>query len=84
MNAQDHDGEGWLPLAAAAEILGSTPLNVLMHVKRGQLHGVEQECGWLIAPDSVATLLARRRAGEAPAVCSSGCAGRTAGCGSCK
>ncbi|GEM_PF-633257 len=73
----------WLSLEQAAEILGSTPLNVLMHIKRGLLVGAEQEGGWLVALASLTALLEKRCQGEAPVVCSSGCAKKVDGCGSC-
>ena len=82
MNSQNQNCEGWLPLTAAAEILGSTPLNVLMHVKRGHLTGVEGEGGWQVDPVSLAALLEKRREGAAPDVCRSGCS-KTHGCKSC-
>ncbi|TLM65917.1 MAG: hypothetical protein FDZ69_08130 [Deltaproteobacteria bacterium] len=79
----DHDPvETWLPLAAAAEALGSTPLNVLMHIKRGLLAGVEKESGWQVDPASLAALLRQRGEGGAPAVCRSGCS-KAGGCKSC-
>lgn len=84
MNADQLNGTNWLSLSAAAAVLGSTPLNVLMHVKRGHLLGIEGESGWLVDPASLATLLDTRRAGDAPTVCSRSCARKTGGCGSCK
>lgn len=83
MSSEHHASESWLPLSHAAELLGSTHLNVLMHVKRGLLTGAEREGGWLVDPGSVAALLAKRRTGAAPMVCGSGCAKKTAGCGGC-
>jgi len=84
MNGNDcHQAQNWVPLPEAAEVLGTTPLNVLMHVKRGLLAGVEQESGWLVDPESLANLLKRRQAGAVPSVCASGCAKKTATCGGC-
>lgn len=82
MTNNHHDIDTWLPLAAAAEALGSTPLNVLMHIKRGLLAGVESENGWLVDPASLTALQQRRCEGEVTAVCQSGC-GKTHGCKSC-
>ena len=83
MNDDHHDVENWLSLEEAAEQLGNTPLNVLMHLKRGLLAGTVVEGTWLIAPDSLAALVQKRREGEVPAVCQSGC-GKAGGCGDCK
>lgn len=80
----DHDnGERWMTLAQAAEALGSTPLNVLMHIKRGLLTGLEQAGGWQVDTESVSMLLGKRRGGAAPVVCTSSCARKAGGCGSC-
>jgi hypothetical protein len=83
MNANRSRMAHWFPLAQAAEALGSTPSNVLMHIKRGLLAGVEQEGCWLVDPDSLAALLEKRRGGESPVVCRSSCGAKRGGCGSC-
>ena len=72
----------WMTLAQAAECLNTTALNVLMHIKRGLLAAEEREDGWRVDPTSLDALLEKRRDGEAPAVCASGC-GKTHGCQSC-
>ena len=82
MDTDSHDVAGWTPVAEVAQRLGTTPLNVLMHIKRGLLIGVEREDGWLVAPESLATLIQQRAAGELPAVCQSGCS-KNHGCQSC-
>lgn len=73
----------WLSLEQAAEILGSTPLNVLLHIKRGLLVGAVPNGVWVVEPDSLSELLRRRREEGVSAVCSSGCGKKTNGCGSC-
>jgi hypothetical protein len=83
MKIDSHDVAGWTPVAEVAQRLGTTPLNVLMHIKRGLLAGAEREGGWLVDPESLATLLSKRAAGELPAVCQSGCAKKAGGCGTC-
>jgi hypothetical protein len=83
MKSDRHDVTGWTPVAEVAQRLGTTPLNVLMHIKRGLLVGIEQEGGWLVDPESLAALLGKRAAGELPAVCQSGCSKKAGGCGSC-
>ena len=82
MNSDSHDVSGWLPVAEVAPMMQTTPLNVLMHIKRGLLIGVEQEGGWLVDPESLAALLGKRAAGELPAVCQSGCS-KNHDCQSC-
>ncbi len=76
---QSTDG---LSLAQVAAIMGSTPLNVLMHIKRGVLKGVEVDGEWRIDPASLDELLEKRREGEIPAVCKSSCS-KAHGCKSC-
>lgn len=83
MNIENNHGENWLPLARAAEILGSTPLNVLMHVKRGLLVGVERDGSWLIDPSALAALADRQKRLDVPTVCAKACSAKIGGCGSC-
>jgi hypothetical protein len=82
MDTDSHDVAGWTPVAEVAQRLGTTPLNVLMHIKRGLLTGREQEGGWLVDPESLAALLRKRDVGELPALCRSGCS-KNHGCQSC-
>lgn len=82
MNIDDNN-EHWFSLAQASEVLGSTPLNVLMHIKRGLLTGLERNGDWQVDPDSLATLISKRGEGNVPAVCQSGCAKKADGCRSC-
>ena len=79
----NHELGNWFSLEEAAGRLGSTPLHLLMHIKRGLLVGREREDGWWIESDSLAELIGKRGEGEAPAVCQSGCARKSGGCGSC-
>jgi len=82
MKSDRHDVAGWTPITEVAQLLGTTPLNVLMHIKRGLLVGREQEGGWLVDPESLTALLRKRDAGELLAVCQSGCS-KHHGCQSC-
>ena len=82
MKPNPDDFAHWLRLTRAAEVLGSTPMNVLMQIKRGHLIGGEDEDGWLVDPESLAALLRQRDAGELPAVYKSGCS-KDHGCQSC-
>lgn len=69
-------------VAAAARRLGTTPLNVLMHIKRGELAGEERADGWRVDAASLDALCRRRAQGGVSLVCRSGC-GKAAGCGTC-
>lgn len=73
----------WIPLEEAARALNSTPLNILMHVKRGLLQGGEVEGLWMIDSQSLAALLQVSGDGQASGVCASGCSKKTACGGGC-
>ena len=70
-----------LTISEAAKTLQTTPLNVLMHIKRGLLLGTEEDGGWMIDKLSLDALLAKTGGVKADDVCSSGCAKKHA-CGS--
>jgi len=72
-----------ISLDEAARRLQTTPLNVLMHLKRGLLAGVEENDLWQIDADSLAALLEKTGGGKAANVCASGCS-KKHGCSSCK
>ncbi len=65
--------EQMMPLSDAAKVMQTTPLNVLMHIKRGLLKGVEEKGQWFVNPESLEALLARTGGSKADNVCSSGC-----------
>jgi hypothetical protein len=83
MHNTRQDNEQWMSLDQAAAVLGRTPLNVLLLIKRGRLAGVEREEAWLIDPASLAALLCDRAAGDMPTGCHSACARSHGRCGSC-
>jgi len=83
MSTDSHEVEKWMPIAEAAEELGTTPLNVLMHIKRGLMTGLEHDGDWRVDPESVSTLIRKRQEGEVSDVCQSSCAKQAGGCGSC-
>ncbi|ABA88607.2 hypothetical protein Pcar_1359 [Syntrophotalea carbinolica DSM 2380] len=59
--------------------LGTTPLNILLYIKRGQLQGQEIEGKWFVASESLSALKATSDSvGSAP--CKSSC-GHGGGCG---
>jgi len=66
-----------------AEQMNTTPLNVLMHIKRGLLQGVEIDGLWWVDNDSLALFLAGNGEAKSADVCASGCAGRHACGGGC-
>ncbi len=73
--------EKLLPAAQAAEEMGTTPLGVLMHLKRRLLDGVEKEGEWLVTRESLDRLLARAGGAE-KGLCRSACASASK-CGGC-
>lgn len=72
-----------LSINDVAAQLKTTPLNILMHIKRGMLLGAEEEGGWMIDKDSLDTLLAKTGGVKATDVCASGCAKKHACGGGC-
>ena len=82
MNANNPHVDGWVPLAQAAAVLTSTPLNVLMHIKRGLLVGKEYADGWKVEAQSLEALIRQRRETGAATVCASRCS-KAHGCKSC-
>lgn len=71
----------FLPLHAAAQRLGTTPLNVLMHIKRRLLAAEERDGQWYVDAASLQALQASQ--GEtAKSLCRSQCAA-SGGCKSC-
>ena len=46
-----------LPIQAVAERLKTTPLNVLMHIKRGLLEGQEVDGAWFVPAPALAAYL---------------------------
>ena len=44
---------GMLTVAAVAKELKTTPLNVLMHIKRGLLNGMEVDGVWYVSAESL-------------------------------
>jgi hypothetical protein len=70
-------------ITMVAEILNTTPLNVLMHVKRGMLDGTEEEGIWMIDKASLDAFVAETGGSKADDVCASGCAKKHACGGGC-
>lgn len=72
-----------LPLATVAQKMNTTALNVLMHIKRGILEGVEEEGTWMIDQKSLETLISKTGGAKVENVCASGCAKAHACSGDC-
>lgn len=67
----------WISIDDAARKLGTTGLNVLMHIKRGQLLGREESGGWLVEESSLEQCC---RSGKKVHPVSGGCTGCSGGC----
>lgn len=72
-----------LPISIVAEKIKTTPLNVLMHIKRGMLAGVEDDGIWMIDCQSLEALMAKTGGNKAEDICVSGCAKEHACGGGC-
>ena len=72
-----------LSVTEAAKILQTTPLNILMHIKRGLLKGSEDDGEWLIERASIDALMEKTGGRKADDVCASGCARKHACGGGC-
>ncbi len=70
-------------VAEVAEALGTTPVNVLLFIKRGLLQGVEAEDGWVVGLKSFAAFRASEAGRVGRATCRSACS-KGGGCGSCE
>ena len=70
-----------VPLTKVAEQLQTTPLNILMHIKRGLLKAEETAAGWMIEVESLNAFVAEHAGQKSTDVCASGCS-KANGCGS--
>jgi hypothetical protein len=78
-----NEQEQRITITEAARRLQTTPLNVLMHIKRGLLKGVEENGVWLVDCVSLGGLQARTGGGKAHDVCASACSKKHACGGGC-
>jgi len=69
---QETSNEKLVTLGEAARELGTTELNVLLHIKRGLLAGREVDGAWHVVRTGLDTLRARRGAGGG-ALCRPAC-----------
>lgn len=72
-----------MSISEVAQALGTTPVNVLLFIKRGLLVGKESESGWVVAPESFAAFRASDAGQVGRATCRSACS-KAGGCGSCE
>ena len=71
-----------LSAESAAEKLNTTPLNVLMHIKRGLIKGQEFDGAWFVLSDSLQRFIEENGGEKSGQVCSKGCA-HSSSCSSC-
>ncbi len=71
-----------MSIAEVAQALGTTPVNVLLFIKRGLLVGHEDENGWLVDGESFAAFRHSEAGRDGRAHCRSACS-KAGGCGSC-
>ena len=65
----------------AAAQLNTTPLNILMHIKRGLLKGQECEGTWFVLSDSLERFMIDNGAGKSNQVCKKKTCSCTTSCG---
>lgn len=72
-----------LSIADAAIRMKTTPINIMMHIKRGLLVGEEVDGAWYVAADSLASYLNDVDRGHNGSVCKakSHCGGCSSSCG---
>ncbi len=70
-----------IPLSEAANRLKSTPLNVLMHIKRELLIAEEIDGSWYVDTASLEDFLAKRKDASQEPVCQSSCTHKCPSCG---
>lgn len=71
------DDNDLVSLEQAAEMLGTTSVNILMNLKRGLLQGQQVEGNWLVSRASIAAHEGDTRAAVSAPLC------RRSTCGSC-
>lgn len=49
----EHKNQDLIPIEEAARLLGTTPVNVLMNLKRGLLQGEEVDGSWFVSQASI-------------------------------
>ena len=77
------DDSGLLSLTKTAQLLKTTQVNILMHVRRGLLEQVEVDGLWYITIASLEGFVSENGVRKSDRVCASGCARHAACSGSC-
>ncbi|PLX78622.1 MAG: hypothetical protein C0615_03495 [Desulfuromonas sp.] len=72
---------GLLPLSKAAQLLKTTEINVLMHVRKGLLEQVEKDGIWAITIKSFEEFVSKNGIKKSEGICTSSCP-HAASCGS--
>lgn len=75
MNSKE---EVWISVSAAARLLETTEMRILMMLRQGELHGRQEEEGWLVESSSLTSGTLNQAAGKVRHV---GCGGGCGGCG---
>ena len=76
LNKKENEMNERQPTIALADVavqLQTTPLNVLMHIKRGLLEATELDDVWMIDPQSLQAFVEKHDGQKAADVCNSGC-----------
>lgn len=60
-----------LTVAEVATSMKTTPINVMMHIKRGLLAGEEIDGSWYVPADSLATYLSKTTGAARGSICKS-------------
>ena len=69
------ENDRWLPVRVAARELNTTPLNLLMHLKKGIIVGRETLDGWQVSATSLERYRHNQGDSKTPGLCHSGCKG---------
>jgi len=70
-----------LPISTVAEQLNTTPLNVLMHIKRGLLNGLEVNGAWYVPAAALEKYLLQAGGAAHGSLCKSSCKHSCSSCG---
>lgn len=76
------DSREFIPVEEAARVLATTPLSVLMRLRRKVLEGREVEGRWFVVRESLERLQAEGSDADAEPLCRSHCTAK-GGCSSC-
>jgi len=80
--SEKENGRELVPAEEAARVLETTPLSVLMRLKRKLLEGREVEGRWFVVRESLERLQEEGPSKDAGPLCRSHCAAK-GGCSSC-